>query len=247
MARFAGKVISVTGGGSGLGEAIVKRLASEGARVAVLDIDPGAALRVAGEAGSSIAYQADVTSAAQMMSVFAQIVTDHGALDGAVNNAGIGGPFIPTADYPLDWWDRTLAVNLTGVFHSMRAEIPHLLNRGKSAIVNMSSICGFVGQAGTAAYVATKHGVIGLTKTVALEYGAQGIRCNAVCPTYVQTPLTLAELKDPAIWATLDARHATGHCATPEDVAAMVAFLLSDDARSVTGSAHLVDGGITAS
>lgn len=247
MARFAGKIISVTGGGSGIGEAVVKRLASEGAMVAVLDVDLAAAERVAAEAGSAVAYHADVTDAAQMMAVFDQILAEHGVLHGAVNNAGIGGPFIPTADYPLDWWDRTLAINLSGVFHSMRAEIPHMVKGGKGAIVNMSSICGFVGQAGTAAYVATKHAVIGLTKTVALEYGAAGIRCNAVCPTYVQTPLTLAELKDPAIWAELDARHATGHCASPEDVAAMVAFLLSDDARSVTGSAHLVDGGITAS
>lgn len=247
MARFSGKVISVTGGGSGLGEAIVKRLASEGAHVAVLDIDMAAAERVAAEAGSATAYHADVTDAAGMVAVIAQVTADHGKLDGAVNNAGIGGPFIATADYPLDWWDRTLAINLTGVFHSMRAEIPHMVAAGIGAIVNMSSICGMVGQAGTAAYVATKHGVIGLTKTVALEYGAQGIRCNAVCPTYVQTPLTLAELKDPAIWTDLDARHATGHCATPEDVAAMVAFLLSEDAQSVTGSAHLVDGGITAS
>jgi NAD(P)-dependent dehydrogenase (short-subunit alcohol dehydrogenase family) len=247
MSRFAGKIMSVTGGGSGIGEAIVKRLASEGALVAVLDIDLANADRVATEAGSARAYHADVTDAAQMMAVFDQIVAEHGQLDGAVNNAGIGGPFIPTADYPLDWWNRTLAINLTGVFHSMRAELPHMVKAGRGNIVNMSSICGFVGQAGTAAYVATKHAVIGLTKTVALEYGAQGIRCNAVCPTYVQTPLTLAELKDPAIWTELDARHATGHCATPEDVAAMVAFLLSDDAQSVTGSAHLVDGGITAS
>ncbi len=247
MARFIGKVISVTGGGSGLGEAIVKRLAGEGAHVAVLDIDMGAAERVAAEAGSATPYRADVTDAAGMVAVIGQIIADQGKLDGAVNNAGIGGPFIPTADYPLDWWDRTLAINLSGVFHSMRAEIPQMEAAGGGAIVNMSSICGLVGQAGTAAYVATKHGVIGLTKTVALEYGAAGIRCNAVCPTYVQTPLTLAELKDPAIWTDLDARHATGHCATPEDVAAMVAFLLSDDARSVTGSAHLVDGGITAS
>jgi NAD(P)-dependent dehydrogenase (short-subunit alcohol dehydrogenase family) len=247
MARFAGKIISVTGGGSGIGEAIVMRLASEGALVAVLDIDLAAAERVAAAAVSAEAYQADVTDPAQMMAVFDQLVADYGKLDGAVNNAGIGGPFIPTADYPIDWWNRTLAINLSGVFHSMRAEIPHMVKAGKGAIVNMSSICGFVGQAGTAAYVATKHAVIGLTKTVALEYGAAGIRCNAVCPTYVQTPLTLAELKDPAIWAELDARHATGHCASPEDVAAMVAFLLSDDARSVTGSAHLVDGGITAS
>ncbi len=247
MARFSGKVIAVTGGGSGLGEAIVKRLASEGAQVAVLDIDMAAAQRVAAEAGSASAYKADVTDAAAMVAVIGQIVADHGGLDAAVNNAGIGGPFIPTADYPLEWWDRTLAINLTGVFHSLRAEIPHMTAKSSGAIVNMSSICGMVGQAGTAAYVATKHAVIGLTKTVALEYGAQGIRCNAVCPTYVQTPLTLAELQDPAIWTDLDARHATGHCATPEDVAAMVAFLLSDDAKSVTGSAHLVDGGITAS
>jgi NAD(P)-dependent dehydrogenase (short-subunit alcohol dehydrogenase family) len=247
MGRFTDKIISVTGGGSGIGEAIVKRLASEGALVAVLDIDMAAAERVAAEAGSAKAYAADVTDAAQMMAVFDQIVADHGRLDGAVNNAGIGGPFIPTADYPLDWWNRTLAINLSGVFHSMRAELPHMAAAGHGNIVNMSSICGLIGQAGTAAYVATKHAVIGLTKTVALEYGAQGIRCNAVCPTYVQTPLTLAELKDPAIWTELDGKHATGHCATPEDVAAMVAFLLSDDAKSVTGSAHLVDGGITAS
>jgi NAD(P)-dependent dehydrogenase (short-subunit alcohol dehydrogenase family) len=247
MSRFAGKIMSVTGGGSGIGEAIVKRLASEGALVAVLDVDLANAERVAAEAGSARAYHADVTDPAQMMAVFDQIIAEHGKLDGAVNNAGIGGPFIPTADYPLDWWNRTLAINLSGVFHSMRAELPHMVKAGRGNIVNMSSICGFVGQAGTAAYVATKHGVIGLTKTVALEYGAQGIRCNAVCPTYVQTPLTLAELKDPAIWTDLDSKHATGHCATPEDVAAMVAFLLSDDAKSVTGSAHLVDGGITAS
>jgi NAD(P)-dependent dehydrogenase (short-subunit alcohol dehydrogenase family) len=247
MGRFANKVISVTGGGSGIGEAIVKRLASEGAVVAVLDIDLASAERVAQEAGSAKPYRADVTNAEAMIEVFAQIVADAGGLDGAVNNAGIGGPFIPTADYPLDWWNRTLAVNLTGVFHSVRAELPHMVKAGHGNIVNMSSICGLVGQAGTVAYVATKHAVIGLTKTVALEYGARGIRCNAVCPTYVQTPLTLAELKDPAIWTDLDGRHATGHCATPEDVAAMVAFLLSADARSVTGSTHLVDGGITAS
>lgn len=246
MARFTDKVFAVTGGGSGIGEAIVKRLSAEGAKVAVLDIDLAAGERVAAEAGSATAYRADVTDPAAMMAVIDQVVADHGKLDGAVNNAGIGGPFIPTADYPLDWWDRTLAINLSGVFHSLRAELPHMVRQGGGAIVNMSSICGMIGQAGTAAYVATKHAVIGLTKTVALEYGAQGVRCNAVCPTYVRTPLTLAELTDPAIWTDLDARHATGHCATPEDVAAMIAFLLSDDAKSVTGSAHLVDGGITA-
>ncbi len=245
--RFEGKVIAVTGGGSGLGEAIVTRLGGEGARVAVIDVDPQAAARVAGQVAGASAFSADVSDPEAMQQIIADVVAWGGRLDGAVNNAGVGGPFVPTADYPLDWWNRTIAINLSGVFYSMRAELPHLIANGGGAIVNMSSICGFIGQAGTAAYVAAKHGVIGLTKTVALEYGAQGVRCNAVCPTYVRTPLTLAELKDEAIWADLDARHATGHCATPEDVAAMAAFLLSGDARSVTGSAHLVDGGITAS
>lgn len=245
--RFSGKVIAVTGGGSGIGEAIVRRLASEGAIVAVLDIDEENAHRVAGSVKDARVYRADVTDAVGMAAVFEHVVADLGVLNGAVNNAGVGGPFVPSADYPLDWWDRIVAINLSGVFYSLRAQLPHLIAADGGAIVNMASICGFVGQAGTAGYVATKHAIIGLTKTIALEYGAQGVRCNAVCPTYVRTPLTLAELKDDAIWADLDARHATGHCATPEDVAAMVAFLLSEDAKSVTGSAHLVDGGFTAS
>lgn len=245
--RFEGKVVAVTGGGSGLGEAIVTRLAFEGATVGVIDLDRQAADRVAGQVEGTKGFGADVSDAAAMERVMAEIVGWGGKLDGAVNNAGVGGPFVPSVDYPLDWWDRTIAINLSGVFYSMRAQLPHLIANAGGAIVNMSSICGFIGQAGTAAYVAAKHGVIGLTKTVALEYGAQGVRCNAVCPTYVRTPLTLAELKDEAIWADLDARHATGHCATPDDVAAMTAFLLSADARSVTGAAHLVDGGITAS
>ncbi len=245
--RFAGKVIAVTGGASGIGEAIVARLASEGASVAILDINLENAQRLAAGVERAHAFQADVTDALGMAAVFREVTDQLGALNGAVNNAGVGGPFVPSADYPLDWWDRTISINLSGVFYSLRAELPHLIAAGGGAIVNMSSICGLIGQAGTAAYVATKHGVIGLTKTIALEYGGQGIRCNAVCPTYVKTPLTLAELQDDAIWTDLDGRHATGHCATPEDVAAMAAFLLSDDARSVTGSAHLVDGGITAS
>jgi NAD(P)-dependent dehydrogenase (short-subunit alcohol dehydrogenase family) len=245
--RFTDKVIAVTGGGSGLGEAITRRLVGEGASVAVLDIDVANAERVAASVDRAQAFRADVTDAEGMIDVFARVVATFGRLDGAVNNAGIGGPFVPTADYPLEWWNRILAINLSGVFHSLRAELPHLVAGGGGAIVNMASICGLVGQAGTAGYVAVKHAVIGLTKNIALEYGANGVRCTAVCPTYVRTPLTLAELKDDAIWAGLDARHATGHCATPEDVAAMTAFLLSDEAKSVTGSAHLVDGGITAS
>lgn len=245
--RFTGKIIAVTGGGSGIGEAIVRRLVSEGATVAVLDVEETNARRVASTLERARAFRADVTDATGLANVFQNVAEDFGRLDGAVNNAGVGGPFVPSAEYPLEWWDRIISTNLSGVFYSVRAELPYLIAAGGGAIVNMSSICGLVGQAGTAGYVAAKHAVVGLTKTVALEYGAQGIRCNAVCPTYVRTPLTMAELKDDETWKELDARHATGYCATAEDVAAMTAFLLSDDARSVTGSAHLVDGGITAS
>jgi NAD(P)-dependent dehydrogenase (short-subunit alcohol dehydrogenase family) len=248
--RFNGKVVAVTGGGSGLGEAICRRVAAEGALVAILDLDVAAADRVAASiksaAGEARAYRADVTDAAGMATLLERVVTDFGALDAAVNCAGVGGPFVPSLDYPLEWWDRTLAVNLSGVFYSMRAELPQMLKQGRGAIVNISSICGVIGQAGTAAYVATKHALIGLTKTVALEYGRQGVRVNAVGPTFVRTPLAMAEIKDEKTWAALDARHATGRCATPEEVASLVAFLASDDAGSITGSFHLVDGGLTA-
>lgn len=249
LGRFADKVVAVTGGGSGIGEAICHRIASEGGRIALLDLNIEAAERVAavirGNGGKADAYRADVTDAAGLANLFDRVVSHTGGLDAAVNSAGIGGPFVPSLEYPLDWWQRTLDINLSGVFYSIRAELPHMIKAGKGNIVNISSVCGIIGQAGTAAYVATKHALIGLTKTLALEYGRQGIRVNAVGPTYIRTPLTLAEIPQEQ-WAMLDERHATGRCATPEDVAALTAFLASDDSGSVTGSFHLVDGGLTA-
>lgn len=246
MKNNSEKVIAVTGGGSGIGEAIVKRLSQEGAKVALIDLDKDNGLRIAKDLDGVAFFNGDVTDAEAIQKVFADIVQHYGRLDGAVNNAGIGGAFIPTADYPVDAWRKVLSVNLDGVFHCLRAQLPIMASQGAGAIVNMSSICGFVGQAGTSAYVASKHAVLGLTKTVALEYGLKGIRCNAVCPTYVKTPLTLAELDDPAIWADLDAKHCNGRCARPEEVAAMVSFLLSEDASAVNGSSHKVDAGYTA-
>lgn len=246
MARFEGKTIAVTGGGSGLGAALARRLAAEGARVAIIDADEDGAARVAESLDGATAHVADVSDAAAVQRAVDAAAEAHGGLDGAANIAGIGGPRLPVADYPLADWDRTIAVNLNGVFYSMRAQIPHILARGGGAILNMASICGVVGQDGTAAYAASKHGVIGLTKSAALEYGTRNIRINAVCPTYVRTPLTDRLGVTDEIWAALDARHALGKCPTPDDVAALAAFLLSDEAAGVTGSAHMVDAGFTA-
>lgn len=247
--RYSGRSALVTGGGSGLGEAICHRLAREGARVAVLDMLAASAERVVKDiralGGQADSFVADVTNFDALNQVITEVVVAFGGLDLAVNNAGIGSPFLPTAEHSLETWNRVIAVNLTGVFHSIKAEIPHMSERG-GAIVNIASITALVGVAGIAPYVTAKHGVLGLTKSAALEYGKAGIRVTAVCPTFVKTPLTTAELKDDQQWAALDAMHALGHCATPEDVAAMVAFLGSDDGRMLTGCAYPVDGGITA-
>lgn len=247
--RYRDRVALVTGGGSGLGEAICKRLASEGARVAVLDVQLTSANRVVAEIGAAggqaQAFLVDVTDFASVAGAVAAVVQAFGGIDVAVNNAGIACPFLPTAEQTLDMWNSIIAVNLTGVFHSMKAELPLMLERG-GAIINMASVSATVGLAGVSPYVATKHGVLGLTKAAALEYGKHGIRITAVCPTFVKTPLTLAALSDDAQWKALDALHALGRCATPEDVAAMVTFLGSDDAALLTGNAYLVDAGITA-
>ena len=247
--RYSGRSALVTGGGSGLGEAICHRLAREGAHVAVLDMHAMSADRVVKDiralGGKADSFVADVTNFDNLNQVIAEVVRTIGGLDLAVNNAGIGAPFLPTAEHTLETWNRVIGVNLTGVFHSIKGEIPHMTERG-GAIVNIASITALVGVAGIAPYVTAKHGVLGLTKSAALEYGKFGIRVTAVCPTYVKTPLTTAELKDEEQWAALDAMHALGRCATPEDVAAMVAFLGSDDGRMLTGCAYPVDGGITA-
>lgn len=247
-ARYVGKCVLVTGGGSGLGEAICHRLADEGARVAVLDMHADSAARVAKDiqvdGGEAHPFFANVTDFNALNAVVGEVVKMLGRLHLAVNNAGVGSPFMPTAEHSLENWNRVIGVNLTGVFHSMKAELPYMTDQG-GAIVNIASITGLVGVAGISPYVSAKHGVLGLTKAAALEYGKFGIRVTAVCPTFVKTPLTTAELKDDAQWAALDAMHALGHCATPEDVASMVAFLGSDDARMLTGCAYPVDGGIT--
>ena len=248
--RYAGKVVLVTGGASGIGEACCRRLAAEGARLAILDLDTAAAERLAATLRSTgaevLVIPCDVADAAAVERSVNATADHYGRIDVAINNAGIAGVLTPMTDYPLDTWNRVLAVNLSGVFHCLRAEITVMLRQGGGAIVNMASILGTVAFPGAAAYVAAKHGVLGLTRTAALEYGPANIRVNAVCPSFIQTPLTLGPIPAGETWDTLAALHALKRCAQPEEIAAAVAFLGSDDASFVSGSAQIVDGAFTA-
>ncbi len=240
---LTGKTILVTGGAMGLGEAVVRALANAGAKVAIVDFNGGAAEALAAQLPLARAYQADVAVAAEMVAVCNAIVRDFGQLDGAVNNAGVGGQFAPIADYPAEDWDRTIAVNLTGVFNSLRAELPHRVAAGGGAIVNMASVAGVLAEAAMPAYIASKHGVIGLTKSCARDYGAHGIRCNAVCPSFVKTPMTTTGIPDPAIWDQIAAAHPIGRLVEADEVAATVLFLLSTG--GITGATYMIDGGIS--
>jgi NAD(P)-dependent dehydrogenase (short-subunit alcohol dehydrogenase family) len=245
MTELAGKVILVTGGASGIGEAVVAAAAQAGALVAVVDLDLGAAGKVAALHDGARAYQVDVSDPDAMSEVCARIVADFGKLDGAVNNAGIVGQPGPLADGALENWHKVIAVNLTGVWGCLKAQIPHMLANGGGSIVNMASMAGVLGEVGMAAYTASKHGVVGLTKVAALEYGAHGIRCNAVCPSYIRTPLSLGGIP-PEQWAAIDAMHPIGRTVTAEEVANTTVFLLSDRSGGMTGSNHMLDGGLAA-
>ena len=247
--RYSGRVAFVTGGGAGIGKEVCLRLASEGASIAIVDYDENSAVEVSElintTGGRAIAIAADVSNFDAMQLAVNQTIEAYGQLDVAVNNAGIGGPFAPLAEQELETWSRVIAVNLTGVFNSMKAQLPRMSEKG-GAVINIASITSLVGVAGVSPYVAAKHGVLGLTRTAALEYGKYGVRVTAVCPTFIRTALTSSEFNTDSHWDEMDALHPLGHCAKTTDVAAVVAFLGSDDAKMITGCAYPVDGGITA-
>lgn len=245
---FAGKVAFVTGAASGIGEAVARQLAERGAKVVVADLKLDAAqtlvdaIKAAG--GEAAAVAVDVGKVDQVEKAVKFTIDTYGRLDLAVNNAGIGGDAAPLGDYTFEGWHKVIDVNLNSVFYSMKYEIAEMLKTGGGAIVNMASILGSVAFPNAPAYVTAKHGVVGMTKSAALDYAKKGIRVTAVGPGFIDTPL-LAALPKQA-YDGLTSLHPVGRLGKSEDVAALTLFLLSDAAANITGSYHLVDGGFMA-
>ncbi len=249
MYSLEGKTAIVTGAGSGIGRSVALLFAREGVKVSVSDINAAdgneTVSMIREQGGDAFFTQADSGKAEDNELLVSKTIEKYGRLDFACNNAGIGGPAAPTGEFPIDGWDKVIAVNLSGVFYGMRYQIPEMLKAGGGVIINMASILGAVGFANSPAYVAAKHGVVGLTKNIALEYGAKNIRAVAVGPAFIKTPLLKDFDEDTMNW--LVSKHPIGRMGEPEEVAELVLFLCSGKASFITGCYYPIDGGYLAS
>jgi NAD(P)-dependent dehydrogenase (short-subunit alcohol dehydrogenase family) len=249
--QFSGKVALVTGGASGLGRGSAIALAKEGAKVVVADVAASEAevtvQAITAAGGQAISVKADVTKSSEVEGMVKATVKAFGRLDFALNNAGVDGARARTADYPEDTWHQVINVNLTGVFLCMKSELAVMLKQGSGVIVNMAFVAGVTGFPGHAAYTASKHGVIGLTKAAAIDYAQIGIRINAICPAYTHTPMLDRMLEQkPDLEAKLVSRVPLRRLGTTAEIAQAAIYLFSDAAAFITGHSLVLDGGIMA-
>ena len=248
--RFDGKVAFITGGGSGIGEAAARRLAREGAKVAIADIDRARAEKVAADLTDGLAVEVDTSDAASVQRSVTETVEHFGRLDLVFNNAGITGTQVVLHELDVEDWDRVRAVNGDGIFYVLKYTIEAMLRTGGGSIVNTSSTAGLTGQINLSSYTFAKAGIIGLTRSAAIEYAKQNIRVNAIAPSVTWTRLVedfANSAADPAAMrAAIEAFNPVPGIITADDVAAGVAFLLSDEARWITGHTMPIDGGYSA-
>jgi NAD(P)-dependent dehydrogenase (short-subunit alcohol dehydrogenase family) len=251
MGSLQDKVAIITGAASGIGRASAVRFAAEGAKVLVSDVDDAGGretVKLVESAGGQATFaHADVSREADVRAMVEAAVSAYGRLDALFNNAGIEGQMgVPTGEESIENWDRTIAINLTGVFLGCRYAIPTMLKTGGGSIVNNASVAGLVGFPGIVAYCASKGGVVQITRTVALEYATQNIRVNCLCPGVIDTPMVRRAAPDAAAEEAFTAMEPVGRMGKPEEVAALAAFLASDDASFITGAIIPVDGGFVA-
>ena len=245
---FSGKTAIVTGGSRGIGRATAQLFAQSGAKIVIRDIDPTGSEtveKIKGDGGEAIFVTTDVSNESDVKNLITTAVKAYGGLHCALNNAGVLPPTVMIAEMDETTFDKTLAVDLKGVFLCMKHEIAHMLQSGGGAIVNTASIAGLIAEPGISAYVAAKHGVIGLSKAAAVEYANQGIRINALAPGLVNTAMTKAWFDDPNTREHFIANTPIGRVSQPAEIASMVLFLCSDFASFAVGQTFVIDGGYT--